>query len=163
MTDGLRSGWTCIVHSIAGKLSPGIIAGTALCLCLAAFWMFLHPYAGVVHDASLYVLGALARLHPQSLSQDLFLKFGSQDQYTLFSPLFAAAIRLFDLEPAAALLTFIGQAGFFGCAFLLARRIMPPALALLAVGLLILMPSGYGAYRIFQYAENFLTARLLAE
>ena len=34
------------------------------------------PYAGLVHDSILYTLMALARLHPETLSHDVFLRFG---------------------------------------------------------------------------------------
>ena len=72
-------------------------------------WALAHPYQGIFHDANLYTLQALARLHPQSLSQDVFLKFGSQDRFTLFSPIYAAAIRLIGLDHAAALLTLFSR------------------------------------------------------
>ena len=51
-------------------------------------------------------LQALAHLKPDLLSNDIFLRFGSQDNYTLFSPLYAAVISLLGVEPAASLLTF---------------------------------------------------------
>jgi hypothetical protein len=133
-------------------------------LFVLAIWMVQHPYGGIEYnDSSLYALLALARLNPQSLSGDVFLRFGSQDQYTVFSPLFASVIRVLDLEPAAALLTLAGQIAFFGCAWLLARRVMPARLALVAVGLLVALPSSYGAANIFSYVESFLTPRQLTE
>jgi hypothetical protein len=138
------------------------LALTALGLCVLLSWMLQHPFAGLIHDSRLYSLQALARLHP-SLSNDIFLKFGSQDSYTLFSPLFAAAIRLLDLEPAAALGTLLGHAVFFWGAWLLARRLMPGSYALLALGLLACLPSWYGAQTIFRYVEDFLTPRAMAE
>jgi hypothetical protein len=138
------------------------IAGTAL--TVIAIWMLAHPYSGIEsNDSSLYALLALARLHPQSLAADVFLRFGSQDTYTVFSPLFAAAVRLFDLEPAAAALAFAGQVTFIVCGWLLARSVMPARLALLSVGLLIALPSNYGDAHSFSYVESFLTPRQLAE
>jgi hypothetical protein len=125
--------------------------------------MLQHPYEGLYHDSILYSLSALARLHPESLGTDIFLRFGSQDQYTIFSPIFAAAIRLAGLERAAAVLTLATHIAFFSCAWLLARRIMRADLALLGVGLLIALPSDYGGMHIFKYAEEFLTARQPAE
>jgi hypothetical protein len=139
------------------------IAFGGMTLFVVAAWLMGHRYSGLVHDSIVYTLMALARLHPDSLSQDVFLRFGSQDEYTLFSPLFAAAIRLLDLEPAAALLTFISHCALFSCAFVLARRLMPAGLALLATGLLIVLPSTYGSASFFHYTENFLTPRLPAE
>jgi len=132
-------------------------------LFVLSAWLLQHPYAGLVHDSVLYTLMALERLHPDTLSHDVFLRFGSQDQYTIFGPVYAAAIRLLDLEPAAALLTLLSQCALFGFAWLLARRFMPGTLALLATGLLIALPSNYGCADFFHYTENFLTPRLPAE
>lgn len=130
---------------------------------MLAGWMLLHPFWGITHDSILYSFQALARLHPDTLGHDIFLRFGSQDQYTLFSPLYAAAIRTFGLEPAGAILTLLAHLLFFSSAWLLARRFVSTELALLAVGLLIVLPSGYGAYYIFNYTEDFLTPREPAE
>jgi len=58
-----------------------------------ATWALSHSYRGIFHDAGLYTLQALARLHPDSLPEDVFLKFGSQDGFTIFSPIYAAATR----------------------------------------------------------------------
>jgi len=133
-----------------------------LALVVAAVWMLRHPYAGIVHDAQIYTLLALARLHPH-LSGDVFLRYGSQDQYTLFSPLYAEAIRHLDLGPAAAALTFASEVGFFACAYLFLRRCMPAHLALLGVGLLAALSTDYGANLVFHCTEDFLTPRLPAE
>jgi hypothetical protein len=138
------------------------LAGSSL--VILAIWILQHPYGGIdYNDSTLYTLLALARLNPQLLSDDVFLRFGSQDTYTVFSPLFAAAIKLLDLEPAAALLSLAGQILFFGCGWLLARRVMPARQAALAVGLLVALPSSYGVGSIFNYVESFLTSRQMSE
>jgi hypothetical protein len=140
------------------------LALAGLSLCILAGWMLRHPYLGIsFNDSTLYSLQALVRLHPQSLSTDIFLRFGSQDHYTVFSPLFAFCIRALDLEPAAALLTAIAQLAFFGCAWLFARQVMPARRALLALALLIVLPSSYGVGNFFSYVESFLTPRQIAE
>jgi len=137
-------------------------AGTAL--TVLAIWVLGHPYSGIEYnDSSLYSLLALARLHPQTLPTDVFLRFGSQDTYTVFSPLFASAIHWFDLEPAASALAFAGQVTLIACGWWLARSVMSARLALLAVGLLIALPSNYGVAHSFNYVESFLTPRQLAE
>jgi hypothetical protein len=132
------------------------------CLSLA-FWMLIHPYRGVEHDSVLYAVLALARLHPAALAHDLFVRYGAQDKYTIFSPLFASAIRAIGLERAAAIMTFATHVAFFGAAWLLARRLMLASEALLAVGLLVVLPSWYGSHSVFAYIEAFLTPRQSAE
>jgi hypothetical protein len=141
---------------------PDVLALAALGFIVAAVWILQRPYRGLNHDSVLYALSALARLHPM-LTHDVFLRFGSQDSYTVFGPLFAAAVRALDLEPAAALLTLLGQIAFFVAGWALARRVMSARLALLAVGLLISLPSDYGALQDFNYIEGFLTPRQMAE
>jgi hypothetical protein len=151
------------IASVAARAPGERIALVALAPFVVAAWMLQHPYPGIIHDAQIYSLLALAHLHPQHLSYDIYLRFGSQDRYTVFSPIFAAAIRWLDLDPAAALLTLVSQAAFFGCAYLLLSRFVPGRLALLGVGLLAVLPTDYGAFDIFHCTENFLTPRLAAE
>jgi len=147
----------------AGPKIDRLLALTGIGLCIFLIWIMQHPYFGVIHDSVLYTLLALSRLHPQSLANDLFLKYGSEDSFTIWSPLFAAAIRLLDLEPAAALGTLLSQAAFFYGAWVLARRLMPVKDAVLALGLLIALPAYYGAMGVFSYIESFLTPRQITE
>jgi len=135
----------------------------ALALCVLSAWLIQHPYADITHDANIYSLLALKRLAPDALGADVFLRFGSQDRFTVFSPIFAFAIRHCDLAPAAALITFVSQMALYGCAWLLARRFMSPASALLATGLLVVLPGWYGSHHLFSYTEDFVTPRLPAE
>src|SRR5580658_565279 len=135
----------------------------ALGCLVVAFWLLLHPYRGLEHDSVLYAVLALSRLHPAALGHDLFVRYGTQDSFTIFSPLFAAEIRAVGLEPAAAIMTFITHVAFLGATWLLARRLMSPSLALLAVGLVVVVPSWYGSNSVFAYFEAFLTPRQSAE
>jgi hypothetical protein len=157
---------SCRTHRVASApdfeaTSRWALVGMALSVFAA--WLLTHPYQGLMHDSTLYTLGALARLHPESLATDVFLRFGSQDRYTIFSPIYAATIRLLDLEPAAALLTFLSQCGLFAAGWLVARRFVSAGAALLSIGLLVVMPSDYGAFQVLHFSEDFLTPRLAAE
>jgi hypothetical protein len=152
------SNTSAVDNNLTRRLS---LAGLA-CL-IVAFWMLVHPYRGVEHDSVLYAVLALARLHPGALGHDLFVRYGTQDDFTIFSPLFAAEIRALGLEPAAAIMTFITHLAFLGATWLLARRLMPATLALLAVGLVVVLPSWYGSNSVFAYFEGFLTPRQSAE
>src|ERR1700732_4754496 len=94
-----------------------------------ATWALSHSYRGIFHDAGLYTLQALARLHPDSLAEDAFLKFGSQDGFTIFStifsPIYATASRLLGVELAGAMLTLVFQWTLLAGAWILARAVMP--------------------------------------
>jgi len=135
----------------------------AVALLCFADWMLSHPYRGIVHDASLYTLQALAHVRPQTLSPDVFLRFGSQDRFTIFSPLYAGTSRLLGFEPAAAALTLMSQVALVLSGAALARTIMPRRLIPFAIAVLIAMPGDYGADRVFTVWEPFLTPRMLAE
>jgi hypothetical protein len=134
-----------------------------LALFISAFWMLQHRYAGLINDGSLYALGVLARLHPDSLGLDIFLGPGSQNHYTLFSPLAAVLAASIGIERAAAWITFVSQIAFFAAGAWLARRLMPPTYALLAAAMLVMLPDGYGAHHIFSACEPVMTARLPAD
>ena len=132
-------------------------------LLWALTWALSHPYKGIFHDAQLYTLQALARLHPDSLSHDVFLRLGSQDRYTLFSPLYAALIHWLGTEPAAAVLTVILQLGFLLGAAALVRTVVPGTPALVGMAVLSAIPGTYGAADVFTCIESFVTPRMGAE
>ena len=132
-------------------------------LLVLACWMLIIPYRGITHDGTLYGLLALSHLHPGSLDHDMFVRFGVQNDFTIFTPLYAGAVRFLGFEQAAALLTLLTHAAFFGCAFVLARRFTDVRTALLGVGLLVVLPAYYGWGEVFAYSESFLTPRQPAE
>jgi len=136
---------------------------TVLLLLCVTTWALSHGYRGVFHDAGLYTLQALARPAPTSLGQDVFLRFGSQDRYTIFSPIYAAAAQALGTEAAAATLTFTLQIALFVCGWLIARAVMPARMALYGLAVLVAIPGDYGSDRIFTCVEQFLTPRMAAE
>jgi hypothetical protein len=97
------------------------------------------------------------------LNQDVFLQFGSQDRFTVFSPLYAGAGRWLGIDAAAAALTFVFQMALFAAAWTLARAVMPARMALYGLAVFIAIPGDYGADRIFTSVEQFLTPRMAAE
>ena len=131
-------------------------------LCVA-IWSLSHSYLGLFHDAGLYTLQALAHLHPQSLAHDVFLKFGSQDRFTVFSPIYAAVAQWLGVESAAATLTLLSQLALLTGAWAVARAVMPGSMAWLGTAVLLSVPGDYGADRIFTCIEPFLTPRMAAQ
>lgn len=130
---------------------------------LGAMYVLLHPYLGLVHDSRIYALQALNVLHPDLYGTDVYLKFGSQDSYTLFSPLYAALMSLVGTEGAASVLTLCSNLAVLCGAWWLARSLMPSRLSYLAVGLLIIIPGFYSPDEFFAVLEGFLTPRQLAQ
>lgn len=135
-----------------------------LLLLLAAAWLLAHPWTGLWHDSRLYAVQALRRLFPGNFQHDLYFLYGSQDSFTLFSPLFAACIGALGLPAAALLLYTAGSLLWLTAAALLLAafvRGLPFWLGLLC---LVLLPSDYGPLvGIFTLGEPFPTPRIFAE
>jgi hypothetical protein len=138
------------------------VQAVSLTLGLLALWTLTHRYRGLAHDGVLYAVQALARVHPY-FATDVMLSGTSQDAFTLFSPLYAALIRMFGIIAASAFLFALCTAGYLCAAWLLMRRLFDARVAYLTVAVLICVSSEYGAWSIFSCSEDFLTARSLAE
>lgn len=128
-----------------------------------AVWLVTQCYSGLWHDSLLYSFQAQAHLHPDLLGNDLFLRYGSQDQYSLFSPIYAALIRLLGLENAAETLTLVMQAVLLYAIWQFASRQFTKTMAILALASVVAMPCGYGAGEVFHYIESFVSPRMAAE
>src|ERR1700730_9866803 len=137
-------------------------ATVALATMLIPLWLVMHGYHGLIADAQIYAFQAMARISPQ-LTADLYLQNTSQDQFTVFSPFYAFFITHMGVEGAARLLTLIFTAWLFAAAWSLARVFTDRATAFLVVAFLVIVSGDYGAAGVFQFSENYWTARLPAE
>src|SRR5580692_4228 len=102
--------------------SQSKITTVALGVMLTTLWLLLHGYHGLTGDGQIYAFQALSRIHPQ-LATDLYLQNTSQDQFTIFSPLYAWFIGLTGLENAARLLTMLFTAWFLAAAGIFVRAV----------------------------------------
>jgi hypothetical protein len=148
------------MHSSHGFQSK--IATAALALMALATWLLLRGYHGLLGDAQLYAFQALARIYPH-LATDLYLQNTSQDQFTIFSPLYARFIEALGLEHAARALTLAFTLWFLAAAWSIARALTSRDGAWLALIFLLIVAGSYGGSGVFQFSEGFLTARLPAE
>src|SRR5712664_2264539 len=126
--------------------NPGFqskIATLSLVLMLATLWLLMHGYQGLTGDGQIYAFQALARLQPQ-LTADLYLQNTSQDQFTIFSPLYAWFIGLFGLDNAARLLTVLFTVWLWAAAWSLARAITGRDAAWLGAAFLLIVAGDYG-------------------
>jgi len=142
-------------------LSPPAYA--ALALSFAALWLLGRRYAGIAHDASIYVVQGLRRLDPASFDKDLFFAHGAQDAYTVFPQLYAPLIDALGAGGAALAVTLAGQAAFLGAAAVLVCRIAAGQARWWSLALLAVISGYYGGVGVFRVAEPFATARTLAE
>ncbi len=145
--------------SILGR--PRLVA-LALVLMLTTLWLSMRGYHGLTGDAQLYAFQAMARLHPY-LSADLFLRNTTQDQFTIFSPLYAFFIAHFGLEDASRILLVSCTVWWWAATFSLARILVGREAAWLATAFLLIVAGDYGGAGVFKFAEPYLTARLPAE
>jgi hypothetical protein len=151
------------IDTVAGRNRLGALGVASLVVAYVSLWLVTGRYWGLEHDAQLYAVQALAKLNPAVLPGDLFLRFQSQDEYTLFPYVCAAAIRWLGLDHGAAMLTAAMTLGWYWAAWHFARRLVGVRQAWLAVGLLFAIPGWYGAGHVFRTAEPFLSARPAAE
>ena len=142
--------------------TPSKIAILALAFLLVTLWLLVCGYHGLTGDAQIYAFQALARLHPP-LATDLYLQNTSQDQFTVFSPFYAACIRLLGLESAARLLTVLFTVWLLGAAWSVARAVGGRDAAWLGAAFLLIVAGDYGSSGVFRISEQYLTARLPAE
>jgi hypothetical protein len=142
------------IQSKFATLSPALM--------LVTLWLLMHGYHGLTGDGQIYAFQAFARLHPQ-FTADLYLQNTSQDQFTLFSPLYAWCISLLGLESAARLLTLVFTVWFLAAAWSFASAVTGRDAAWLAVAFLLIAAGDYGASGVFRILDPFLTARLPAE
>ncbi len=137
---------------------------TMVVMTVVALWFASHPWRGLWHDAVLYAVQALRHLYPANFQNDLYFLHGSQDAYTLFSPLYAAAIRMSGLEAAGLILQGIGSLLWVGAAVFLLRPILRGLPFWLGLTMLFIWPTDYGPDpAILRIGESFLTPRLFAE
>ncbi|MES2352972.1 MAG: hypothetical protein V4568_01015 [Pseudomonadota bacterium] len=131
---------------------------------LLAVWLLSHPYQGIWHDGTLYAGQAYQRLQPEAFRRDLFFAFGSQDAFTIFTPVYAWLINVVGLSAATIGSLLALQILWFVSYWVLCRQFLEGRWLYLALLLAFGMsPRYYGGLQIFSYAEIFLTARLAAE
>jgi hypothetical protein len=141
---------------------PSTPTTVALLLIAVTLWLLLRGYHGLTGDGQIYAFQALARIHT-FLAADLYLQNTSQDQFTVFSGLYAWFIQWLGLEHAARWLTMLFTFWLLAAAWSAACAVSGRDAAWLAVAFLLIVDGGYGASGVFRISEPFLTARLPAE
>lgn len=151
--------------------SPGMTARRGargwLAVLLAAFllWMLNHPMLSIDnHDARIYSILALHWLTPEAYARDPFFMFGSQDSYSLFSPLYGLLIRELGLTVAASTVMLVGGVLWCVAAMAVASGLglsrWIGVMAVLAAAVLSINYSPNG--QTFLLNEGFATARSIA-
>ncbi len=152
---------------LLGRLRERLLALWSLPGSFVAAMLLLNalflPFRERYHDALLYEFQVLNQVEGGRFANDIYLRFGSQDSYSLFS---WAAVPLASLLGGAAaffVLYVAGKALFFWAAVRLTRILcadqVSAALGMLALAVYDLP---LGGLQVFHLNENFFTPRLLA-
>lgn len=140
------------------------IEQVSLAILAISLVIFLKPYYGIRHDSVLYMGQLLATLYPSTFAKDLFFQYGSQADFTILPKVLAWLSHYISPSTLFLSLTFCFRILFFIAAYFLAKELFEDKktqyLALLA---LIILPANYGYGNLLNYAEPFLTGRIIAE
>jgi len=137
-------------------------AGSAVLFAAGVLlWLLNHPYQGIWHDARIYGLLAAHWLSPEALAPDLFFRFGSQGELSLFTPLYGELVGWLGLDHASWWVVLTGGIAWVAAVMLLARRMLGTgAAASFAVLLAAVVTVSYSPNTgTFLLTENFATAR----
>ncbi len=131
----------------------------------AALWCINHAYVGMVeHDARVYSLLVWHWLSPEAYARDPFFLFGSQDRYSVFTPLYGSLAAAVGLPNAALAVSALGGGLWVAAAAVVARSLIDDrrwqafAVLLCAIASFNYSPNG----NTFVLNEAFPTARSIA-
>lgn len=128
-------------------------------------WLVNHAYVGLdIHDAKLYAVLAAHWLDPIAYARDPFFLFGSQDDFSVFSPAYGTLVRWFGLDIAAKLVVIAGASLLAIATTAISAKLFSSSWArLLAVMLCAAAAYAYSPTNLsFRINEEFATARSIA-
>jgi hypothetical protein len=122
-----------------------------------------RPYSGIAHDSRLYSVQVLNRVEGGSYSDDLFFRYGSQDDYSFFSQLAAPLVFALGLPVAFFLIYLVSKSLLIWGMMRLVQTLIPNRTAgVLALIYCVVVPIRYGGQYILNVQETFVTPRMLA-
>ncbi|MEM8678729.1 MAG: hypothetical protein AAGF97_05145 [Planctomycetota bacterium] len=122
----------------------------------------VRPYRGLVLDSCLYA-ALVSHQANGAYADDLFIKYGSQDAYSLFSEIAAPMVRTIGLEGTFFVLFLAANALFFwALQRLILRMVKSPAFAVLSLLFIATTPIWFGGLRVFHSNECLFTPRIVA-
>jgi hypothetical protein len=131
-------------------------------LLTMAVWALARPYHGLRHDALLYAAQTIHHVWPERFHDDLFFRFGSQDRFSLFSSVMGALVVRFGLGGAEMVVLALCQVLFVVAVWKMAGHFTRQT-RWLSVVCVTVFPHAYSGWNVFGFAENFLSARSMAE
>lgn len=142
--------------------SPRILGTAGWLLAGFLIWVMATPCMGIDHDARLYVLMALRHMDPAAYVRDPWFAWGSQDDWSAYSPLLAWALKTWGVSSGALVVTFLQGALFVSSVWLVSRAWLRTAVAPLVFLLVVSIPIYYSPRGMLSVSEGFATARGMA-
>lgn len=134
-----------------------------LFLLLLALNALARPYADLTHDAQMYGVQVLNQVEHGAYADDLFFRYGSQDQFSVFSRLAAPLVGAFGVRPTFFALYLVFNTLFVWALLRFVYALLGVRVA--AAGSLVYLVVSYvpfGGHDIFYVHEYFFTPRLAA-
>ncbi len=134
-----------------------------LFVLLLAVNALARPYQNCAHDARLYSLQVLNQAENGAFADDVFLRYGSQDQFSIFSRAVGPLAAAFGVRATFFVLYLVFNTLFLWGLFRFIRRLFPdPAVSSASLIFLVAADLFYGGHAIFSVHEQFFTPRLVA-
>ena len=150
------------VSRAVNSVSKQSLLRSATFLLVAGILLFVRPYAGVRHDGVLYLGQALLASGLPALRADPFFQFGSQDQFSIISPILLAMYDLVGVAKSQILIIIFSRLLVFFAIWQVLRSIREE-LRWVSLLLLAVLPHVYSGFGVFSSFESFVTARTFAE
>lgn len=139
----------------------GVRGSICWAMIIGVLWLATRPYYGIVHDALFYMFQAIHELNPARFSEDLYFRFGSQDEFTIFSILYAPLLSVIGVAKTGIFFAVVGQVLWICTLVYFVRGLIRQrSLALMSVAAVIALPN---TYILLDYGEGFVTPRVFAE
>jgi hypothetical protein len=150
-----------LAATVQARLGELVVRPFSLvCLLLAANALAM-PYVGFSHDSRLYAVQLAERLQPGTFGDDLYLRYGSQNRFSIFTLVMAPLVWAVGLQAAFFAVYLASKALFFWGLARLVRVLVPDgAVAVLSLLALAIVPLPFGGNAIFHLNESFLTPRI---
>lgn len=142
-------------------------SGLFVFLAGLGLWLLSHPYWGIWHDARVYTLMAVRWIDPEPFARDPWFMFGSQDAFSLFSPLYGSAIAAFGINAAAKWGSFLAGTCFVVASWVFSRALplgrQRDLVFLLLVSVQLVYDTGdWSLLATLRISETFITSRQFA-
>src|SRR5258707_776848 len=110
---------------------------TGLVCTVVLLWLVTRPYFGLLFDARFYMVEALNVLDRANFADDLYFKFGSQGNFSVFSQFYLPLLRSAGVGATGMILTIVGQSLWLFGLFRLTRVLVDHKIMWLSMAVVI--------------------------